>query len=425
MTELFLKIVNMSISATWLVLAVLVLRLLLRRAPRWISVLLWGIVAVRLVSPFFPESPISLIPNAEAIPSDIMMDAAPSLDTGIGGLNNLVNPMIAGSLAPGPGDSTNPLQIWIPILAAVWGMGTAGGLIYIALSYLRLSRKVGTAVLLKGNLFQSEHVTSPFVLGIICPKIYLPYGMEEEILVHVAAHEQAHIRRRDHLWKLAGIICLALHWFNPFVWLAYTLLCRDMEGACDERVIREFDREQRAEYSQALLSDSLKRHKAAACPLAFGEVGVKQRVKSVLHYKKPAFWTVLAAAAACVAFALCFLSNPRISRYDIRIVIPAGSGSGTYYAEEEISPMRSEIRFELWQGIGDTQISLQPVEVRQENAYDEPVYATPGLASIMKAEKEGWFRVGIDASNSTDRDIIVYLTVSPVELRRIRTDLEE
>ncbi len=417
MTDIFLTIVNMSISAAWLVLAVLALRLLLRRAPRWISVLLWGIVAVRLVCPFFPESSVSLIPSPETIRPGISADASPSLDTGISALDAVVNPMFAGAFAPGMGDSANPLQVWIPVLSVVWALGMAGILGYTAVSCLRLRRRLSTAVLLRDNLFQSEYAASPFVFGLIRPRIYLPYRMDEGDLAYVAAHEQAHIRRRDHWWKLLGIVLLALHWFNPLLWLAYTLLCRDIEGACDEKVIREFDREQRAGYSQALLSNSTGRRRAAACPLAFGEVGVKERVKSVLNYRKPAFWTILAAGVICAVLAVCFLTDPEKGRYAIRITIPAGSPGGTYYSDEEISPRKREVRFEVGQEIGDTQISLEPVEVEEENAYDEPVYATPGLVSAMEAEKGGWFRVGIYGDNPTDRDKDVYVTVSPVEVR--------
>lgn len=417
MTDIFLTIVNMSISAAWLVLAVLALRLLLKRAPRWISVLLWGIVAVRLVCPFFPESPVSLIPNPETIRPGISTDDSPSLDTGISALDAVVNPMFTGAFAPGRGDSANPLQIWIPILSAVWALGMAGILGYTAVCCLRLRRRLSTAVLLRDNLFQSEYAVSPFVFGIIRPRIYLPYRMDEGDFAYVAAHEQAHIRRHDHWWKLLGIVLLAFHWFNPLLWLAYTLLCRDIEGACDEKVIREFDREQRAGYSQALLSNSAGRRRAAACPLAFGEVGVKERVKSVLNYRKPAFWTILAAGVICAVLAACFLTDPEKDRYAIRITIPAGSPGGTYYSDEEISPRKREVRFEVGQDIGDTQISLDPVEVEEENAYDEPAYATPGFVSAMQAEKGGWFRVGIYADNPTDQDRDVYVTVSPVDVR--------
>lgn len=310
MSTLFLKIINMSISASWLVLAVLLLRVVLKKAPKWVNVLLWGIVAVRLAFPFSIESALSLIPSAETISPGIMMDNVPSVQTGVPAINNVINPIIGSSLAPAPGDSANPLQIWIPILSIVWVAGVAGLLLYTLVSYWRLRRKVGEAVILRDNIFQSEYVASPFVLGVFRPRIYLPYNMDGQNLSHVVAHEQAHIRRGDHWWKPLGFLLLTIYWFDPLLWLAYVLLCRDIELACDEKVIQELSHEQRADYTQALVVCSVGRRTIAACPLAFGEVGVKERVKSVMNYKKPAFWVVVLAVIACVVVAVCFLTDP-------------------------------------------------------------------------------------------------------------------
>ena len=314
MSDLFLKIINMSISASWLVLAVLMLRFVLKKAPKWVNVLLWGIVAVRLVFPFSIESALSLIPSAETISPGIMMDNAPSVQTGIPAINNVINPVISSSLAPTPGASANPLQIWIPILSIIWVIGVAALLLYTAVSYWRLRRKVSEAVILRDNIFQSENVASPFVLGIVKPKVYLPYHMDGQDLSHVVAHEQAHIRRKDHWWKPLGFFLLTIHWFNPLMWLAYVLLCRDIELACDEKVIKELGNEQRADYTQALVACSVNRRMIAACPLAFGEVGVKERVKSVMNYKKPAFWVIVVSIITCAVVAICFLTNPAAER---------------------------------------------------------------------------------------------------------------
>lgn len=312
MSQIFLKVVNMSISAGYIVLAVLLLRLILKKAPKWSAVILWGIVALRLICPFNLESALSLIPSAETVSSDIMMDRTPEINSGIPVINNIVNPVILGSFAPDPATSANPLQLWIPTFAAVWLAGIAALAIYTAISYTKVKRRVGTAVLLRDNVYQSETVRSPFVLGIIKPRIYLPFNMKEQDMAHVIAHEQAHVSRRDHWWKPLGFLLLTFHWFNPLMWLAYVLLCRDIELACDERVIRELDRDSRADYSQALLNCSVNRRMISACPLAFGEVSVKNRVRSVLNYKKPAFWIALIAVLACVAAAVCFLTNPPI-----------------------------------------------------------------------------------------------------------------
>ena len=317
MSELFLKIVNMSISASWVVIAVLTLRFCLKKAPKWVNVLLWGIVAVRMVFPFSIESVLSLIPSAETISPSIMMEQSPSVQTGAPALNHVINPVISGSFTPAPGASANPLQIWIPVLAGIWLFGIAALFLYSAVSYWRLRRKVCEAVILRGNIYQSEKVCSPFVLGIIKPKIYLPYHMDSREMDHVIAHEQTHIRRKDHLWKPLGFLLLTIHWFNPLMWLSYILLCRDIELACDEKVIRKMSNEQRADYTQALVACSVDRRLITACPLAFGEIGVKERVKSVMNYKKPAFWIVLASVIVCAVIAVCFLTNPIGFQFDV------------------------------------------------------------------------------------------------------------
>lgn len=317
MSELFLKIVNMSISASWVVIAVLTLRFCLKKAPKWVNVLLWGIVAVRMVFPFSIESVLSLIPSAETISPTIMMEQSPSVQTGVPALNHVINPVISGSFTPAPGASANPLQIWIPVLAGIWLFGIAALFLYSAVSYWRLRRKVCEAVILRGNIYQSEKVCSPFVLGIIRPKIYLPYHMDSREMDHVIAHEQTHIRRKDHWWKPLGFLLLTTHWFNPLMWLSYILLCRDIELACDEKVIRKMSNEQRADYTQALVACSVDRRLITACPLAFGEIGVKERVKSVMNYKKPAFWIVLASVIVCAVIAVCFLTNPIGFQFDV------------------------------------------------------------------------------------------------------------
>lgn len=317
MSEVFLKIVNMSISAGWLILAVLALRLLLKKAPKWVNVLLWGIVAVRLICPFSIESALSLIPSTETISPEIMLDWTPEISTGIEPLNKVVNPIITASFAPEPLSSANPLQILIPVWANIWLLGILAMLLYSAVSYLSLRKKVSTAVILRDNIFQSENVSAPFVLGILKPRIYLPFKLDGQNLEHVVAHERAHIRRRDHWWKPLGFLLLTIHWFNPLMWIAYILLCRDIELACDEKVIKELGNEQRADYTQALVACSVNRRMIAACPLAFGEVGVKERVISIMNYRKPAFWIIVAAVVACVVVAVCFLTDPPVPSLEV------------------------------------------------------------------------------------------------------------
>ena len=417
MNELFLKIVNMSISASWLVLAVLILRLVLKKAPKWVNVLLWGIVAVRLICPLSFESALSLIPSSETIPLDIEMAAKPTIDSGVPAINSVVNPVLS-SFAPPQHvlTSANPLQIWIPILNIIWLIGVGALLLYTAVSYWRLCRKVDTAVRYKDNIFQSENVSSPFVLGIIKPRIYLPFNMNGQDLEHVVAHEQAHIRRKDHWWKPLGFLLLTIHWFNPLMWLAYVLLCRDIEFACDEKVIKELGNEQRADYMQALVACSVNRRMIAACPLAFGEVGVKERVKSVMNYKKPAFWVIIIAVIICVGVAACFLTNPKQDRYTLRIVVPAGSQEEFVYTEEEVSTVRNSIKIWSGDGLGDTEVLLFPVNKTAETGYTA-TYLTHGMSVEFDAENDTWFKIGVNMQNPTNEDIIVYVEVENVEVR--------
>ena len=309
MSGLFLKILNMSISASYIVFAVLLLRLLLKKAPKWINCILWGIVGLRLVLPFSIESMFSLIPSTETI-SKASDSPRPYFESGISVVDNQVNGYLRGTYFEGVSRPQGNFIDITTILGNIWLVGVVALLIYTVISYVKLKKKIGTAVLLRDSIYQSENVVSPFVLGVIKPKIYLPFNMKDKAMEHVVAHEMAHIRRKDHIWKPLGFLLLTLHWFNPLMWLGYVLLCRDIELACDEKVIKELEHDARADYSEALLTCSVNRRMIAACPLAFGEVGVKDRVKSVLNYKKPAFWIIIAAVIACVAVAVCFLTNP-------------------------------------------------------------------------------------------------------------------
>ena len=416
MNELFLKIINMSISASWLVLAVLILRFVLKKAPKWINVLLWGIVAIRLICTFSFESTLSLIPSAETIPLNIGMDTTPTINSGISAINNAVNPIISQSNTPMAGASVNLLQITIGIYEYIWIFGMIALALYTAISYWRLRRKVDTAVRYKDNIFQSENVSFPFVLGIIKPRIYLPFKMNGQYLEYVVAHEQAHICRKDHWWKPLGFLLLMIHWFNPLMWLAYVLLCRDIELACDEKVIKELGNEQRGDYTQALVACSVNRRMIAACPLAFGEVSVKERVKYVMNYKKPAFWVIIISVIVCVGVAVCFLTNPKQDSYTLRIVVPAGSQEKFVYTDEEVSTIRNSIKIWSGDGLGDTEVILSPVNKTTETRYTA-TYLTHGMPVEFDAEKDTWFKIGVNMQNSTNEDIIVYVEVENVEVR--------
>ena len=416
MSELFLKIINMSISASWLILAVLILRLVLKKAPKWVNVLLWGIVAVRLICPFSFESALSLIPSAETFPEKVISGPSFDIQTGISPVDNRINDYLGDRYFEGVTVPANNGNNIMTILTIVWIIGILLLVAYTIISYRRLHREIDTAVHYKDNIFQSENVSSPFVLGIINPRIYLPFSMNEQDLEHVVAHEQAHIRRKDHWWKPLGFLLLTIYWFNPLMWLAYVLLCRDIELACDEKVIKELGNEQRGDYTQALVACSVNRRMIAACPLAFGEVSVKERVKSVMNYKKPAFWVIIISVIVCVGVAVCFLTNPKQDSYTLRIVVPAGSQEKFVYTDEEVSTIRNSIKIWSGDGLGDTEVILSPVNKTTETRYTA-TYLTHGMPVEFDAEKDTWFKIGVNMQNSTNEDIIVYVEVENVEVR--------
>ena len=311
MSGIFLKLLNLSISASWLVLVVLALRLVLKRAPKWVNVLLWGMVALRLMLPFSIESALSLIPSAETLsPEVVRFDPAPTITSGVELIDNAVNPALSESFAAAPLASVNPLYVWTYLAGWVWLIGLAAMLLYALVSYLRLRRRVSASIPLRENIYVCDEVPSPFILGIVHPRIYLPSALDEAQRGSVLSHERAHLARRDHWWKPLGFALLAVYWFNPLLWLAYTLLCRDIELACDERALCGMDAGQIKDYSSALLACSVPRRMIAVCPLAFGEVGVGARVKNALRYKKPAFWVVAVSVVVCTVVAVCFLTNP-------------------------------------------------------------------------------------------------------------------
>lgn len=314
MDDVFLKLVNLSISASWLILAVLVLRVVLKKAPKWVMPLLWGVVALRLVCLFSIESALSLIPSAETIPSEIVTETREPVLYEQATLDIVTNPTLPSAAEVPVGVSRQQAQVDFNIYSVLWLAGMAALLVHALVSAGKLKRKLATAILLRDNIYESEFVDSPFVFGVVKPNIYLPMHMDEGTAAYVIAHEHAHLARRDHWWKVLGYLVLALHWFNPLVWVAYILFCRDIELACDEKVVRGLDGAARADYSQALLSCAAPKRAVAACPLAFGEGNIKTRVKSALHYKKPAFWVAAAAVLAVVIVAVCFLTNPRSER---------------------------------------------------------------------------------------------------------------
>ncbi len=314
MTALFLKIVNTGISAGWVVLAVLAVRLVLRKAPKWTHVLLWGIVALRLIFPFSLESALSLIPSAQTLPDQLLAGPSFQIHTGVPPVDQRVNEYLGDRYFEGVSVPTGSGRDTMTLFAVLWIVGTLLLLAYMAVSYLRLWLRLSEAVPVEENVFRSRKIEVPFVFGFLKPEIYLPWGMDSETSAYVVRHERAHIRRGDHWWKMIGFLILAVYWFHPLLWAAYLLFCRDIELACDEKVIRELPEEQRAEYSQALLDCSIGRDKGTASgiifPPSFGEQDVKKRIRHILYYRKPVFWVTAGAVAGCAVLAVCFLTDP-------------------------------------------------------------------------------------------------------------------
>lgn len=363
MSELFLQLLNMSITAGWVVLGVVVLRLCFRRAPKWISVLLWGLVAVRLLLPFSIESALSLLPSGETVPHEILQAEKPAIQSGIPSVNAVVNPFLQDSFAPAPGNSVNPMQVVTEIAAWVWIVGVAGMMLYFFVSFFLLKRKLREAVWVEENIWACDGVDTPFLFGVFRPRIYLPSFLAEEDAAFVIAHEKAHLKRKDHLWKPLGFLLLAVYWFHPLLWVGYILLCKDIELACDEKVLRELGEQSKKPYSNALINCSTSRKWISACPLAFGENGVKARVKSALHYKKPTLWILIGAILVTSFAAVWFLTDPPKGGE----VIPSEGASSESVSVETPS--------------SDNETSL-----RDPNENEEYVEETPLDESIVK-----WF----------------------------------
>ncbi len=310
MEAVFLKLLNMSITASWLVFAVFLLRILFQKAPKFVSMLLWALVGIRLVCPFSLKSVLSVIPNPEPVPSEILTAEHPVIQSGISAVNETMNPVLSETFAPSAETGASPLGSLAFVASVLWLCGIVVLLLYTAVSYRRIHKSVREAALYQGNVWLCDRIDTPFIFGVIRPRVFLPSDIEKADLPYVLAHEQAHLKRRDHLWKPLGFLLLTVYWFNPVLWAAYILFCKDMELACDERVLRTLGAACKKPYSNALINCSVPRKRISACPLAFGETGVKERVRSVLNYKKPAFWLAAVAVVAVAVAALVFLTNP-------------------------------------------------------------------------------------------------------------------
>ena len=359
MKGLFLQILNMSASAIWLILAVLLIRFAMQKlnAPKNLRYILWAFVAIRLICPFSIESAMSLLPRQELLPVEFQVSKEDQVDSliefkeeekieyeHISGIENIVlkpndenisgggaflsdpestvgyNGVITGTPqdstindnfnstndTPTSDDSLN----WTSVLSWIWTVGVVGLFLYGIISYVNLYKKVQASIDTEYNVWMCDAISGPFLLGIFNPRIYMPSDIKEEQIPYIIAHEKEHIKYFDYIWKPLGFVILAMHWFNPFVWMAYTLMCKDIEYACDERVIRDMDSVQKKAYMESLLCCSSPRHYISACPVAFGETSIKDRIKNVVDYKKPAVWIVGIGIIACVIIAVCFMTNP-------------------------------------------------------------------------------------------------------------------
>ena len=337
MDKLFITIVNNGLVASWIILAVIVLRKLLNRIPKWVNCLLWGLVAIRLAIPFSIESIFSLIPSAKPVPADIEYAKIPKIDSGMHAVNTVINPVLENHFAVKEIASVNPIQVIIFISSYIWMIGVIGLLIYAFVSFIMLKRQVKNAQAIDKGIFRSGTIDSPFILGFVKPSIYIPDYLDDEAYICVTEHEKAHIKRGDFIWKPFGFLILSVYWFNPLCWFAYIMLCKDIEYACDEKVTKDKDKNWKATYCQVLLDCSSKRKMIAVCPVAFGEVSVKDRIKFVIRYKKPTLGMIVLAFVACIVVGICFLTNPKTTEISDDII-----DAGSDIALEEIAEKESD-----------------------------------------------------------------------------------
>ena len=320
MEDMFLSVLNMSLTSSYVIFIILILRLLLKRAPKAISYALWAVAAFRLLCPTSFESLFSLIPiNTAAIPQNIAYQQIPQINSGISPVDTYIN----GSLpAPTVYASVNPLQIYLMIGAYLWFCGVAAMLIYSVISVVLLKGQLKSGSHLEGNIYVADNLKTPFVLGIFSPQIFIPAGLSEEEKGYIIRHEQTHIRRFDHIIKPLAFFILCLHWFNPLVWFAFKLMSMDMELSCDERVIREMGSGIKKAYSSSLLSLATGRRTWNGSPLAFGEGNVKSRIKNVLRYKKSGFWILAGSIIIVTAVGIGLLANPITDDTDLSFLNP-------------------------------------------------------------------------------------------------------
>ena len=403
-------------TAVLLIVAVILLRLLFRKAPKWITCLLWAIVAIRLLVPITLESPFSVLPTAEPVKTSIVT-SSPYVESGVELIDSVANeiignpnsPKVRGDLSPAVPRSVNRVEITIIVFSFIWAAGLIGFAVYGLVSYIRLKKTVGASVRIGKDVWMCDEIDSPFILGIIKPRIYLPSYLNGNIREYVLEHEHAHLARHDHWWKPLGFLLLAVHWFNPLCWVAYILFGRDVELACDEKAIRDMDKEDKVGYSRTLVALSTPGKLISACPVAFAEIGVKKRVKSVLSYKKPAFWLIATGVVCCAAVSGCFLTNPpakdsSITNSDVLIRESKSSeASGVAKADVEVGGNDAAIRVSANEN-GDLNVVTNDVEKDMPlkvNISNDPVKADDSPVAFDIA-----FEGDIDGDGNKDRIMV-------------------
>lgn len=423
MSELFLSIFNTAVIAGWLVLAVLVARLLLKNAPGWSKCALWAIVGLRLIWPFELESIVSLVPSAQTLPPAELYDYTPEIHTGIYAVNSTINPVFTETFLSGPQNSVNPLQVVVMVASVLWIIGMVAMAGYASISYLRLRHRVTVSMPAGEGVYMCDTISSPFILGLVKPKIYLPSNLPQEQWDAILSHERAHLARRDHWWKPLGFALLTVFWFHPLLWVAYILLCRDVELACDEKVIKALSPEEKQAYSQTLLECSMPRKWITACPLAFGETSVKQRIKAVLHYKKPTLWIIIAALVICSVLAVCFLTDPMddpgqpwvatseaISNKQYVYTKP-GAGSAFYIN------IYSDGTFQYYAGMYSSHIGLGDWELKDSKLYLYDTTLTNPMTFVFSVTEDSL------AYNAAESHPFMYVDVADGDLFRFQSTI--
>jgi len=418
MTEIFLNLFNISVTAGYLVLAIILLRLIFPKMPKFIRPILWGVVGIRLLLPFSIESIFSLIPSKEVVPTEIVYHNNPRIHTGITTIDKVMNPVIAENFAPEVGASVNPLQIVVGIASNMWIFGMMLMCIYTVVTYFMLRRRVLDATRLQGNIYKSEKVNSPFVLGIVRPRIYIPYNLSETELNCVIPHEKAHIKRGDHLIKPLAFLILTVYWFKPLLWIAYILLCKDIELACDEKVIAKMDKDAKKEYSETLINLSIPHRMILVSPVAFGETNVKERIKNVVQYKKPAFLLILLSVVVVIIVSVCFLTNPKTEQEN---TLGADSNTETISLNQENETQSVDVAMEE---------EANTTLTEEENALAENIttaYAANIDAILTNADdnaREGYVEAKLTYVDNEEVNWNYYLD-NPWETDEVRDELAQ